>query len=456
MNYQDLASPNSEIGVISTLIQDVDYIWHSENLLSTDFYDVKHGAIYWALYELAKNGVHKIDLLMLEGMLQSQKAKDLKIPQVDKATLEAIMGFSEELARHTLEEYKLLVNDIKEYKTRRIICRESEKLHQLSLSQHVDSSMLENKMYDMVDMAEQSANETEPVVEMRDKVDDLWSQIESRHLGIISDIKFPFKVLNEYVTMEKGELVLFGGNAKSGKSAFLLTVAVKALREGNTVLVLDSELSDRLYLMRLLAHITGIKFKVLKNNEVLTDKQVSLVKQGLEQIKKWHLFHVYMPVFQDKEIMKLFRKVNASEKVDLLVLDYFKNTDNQGAFEVSQNLANSVNMVKNEIAGKYDIPTVGAVQLNGRGDISQLTLSWSQKIIYYCSTLVYIAPKTSEEIAKDGGGQFGTYKLYVAANRNGAMNTPGEYISIDFEGDNLMFKDIPQQPKIDNNVDSFY
>ncbi len=456
MKFQELNSPNSEAGVIATIIQDINYIWHSENLKPSDFYDASHGAIYWALYELAKNDVKNVDMLILDGMLQSQKAKNLKIPQVPKETLEAIIGFSDELARHNLDEYKLLVNDIKQYKTRRIICKESEKLHQLSLSQHIDSNTLETKMYDMVDLAEQSANETEPVVEMKDKIDELWEQIEARHLGIVSDIKFPFKALNEYATMEKGELVLFGGNAKSGKSALLLTLTVKALREGNTVLVLDSELSDRLYLMRLLAHITGIKFKVLKNNEVLTDKQIELIKGGMEQIKKWHLFHVYMPVFQDKEIMKLFRKVNTAQKIDLLVLDYFKNTENQGAFEVSQNLANSVNMVKNEIAGKYDIPAVGAVQLSGRGDISQLTLSWSQKIIYYCSTLVYIAPKTSEEIAKDGGGQFGTYKLFVAANRNGAMNANDEYISINFVGDNLLFKDVPKQPKLDNTEMNFY
>lgn len=122
---------------------------------------------------------------------------------------------------------------------------------------------IEQKIYDVIDevMTEfSSANEIPAYAEI---IDDCWEEIQSRQGAGYAGVPFKFPTLNEYVTIEKGELVVFAAEAKQGKSMFLLNCAIDLLKQDLAVLYLDSELNTRMFTARVLSHLSGVEYKRL-------------------------------------------------------------------------------------------------------------------------------------------------------------------------------------------------
>ena len=97
----------------------------------------------------------------------------------------------------------------------------------------------------------------------KDVIDGCWEEIKSRQNNGYSGIKFKFDALNDFATIEPGELFIFAAEAKQGKSMMLLNCAVDLLRQDKAVLYLDSELNTRLFTARILAHIAKVEYKRL-------------------------------------------------------------------------------------------------------------------------------------------------------------------------------------------------
>lgn len=108
-----------------------------------------------------------------------------------------------------------------------------------------------------------AANDVPPYAEVVDKC---WEEIENRQGSGYAGIPFKFPALNDYATIERGELFIFGAEQKQGKSMMLLNCAVDLLKQDYAVLYLDSELNTRLFTARILAHLSGIEYKALGNS----------------------------------------------------------------------------------------------------------------------------------------------------------------------------------------------
>ena len=65
---------NSEAGIIGTLLYKPSFIVHSENLKPNFFYTKEYASIYWAIMELYKKGIDKIDEFNIITQLNSNKA----------------------------------------------------------------------------------------------------------------------------------------------------------------------------------------------------------------------------------------------------------------------------------------------------------------------------------------------------------------------------------------------
>jgi replicative DNA helicase len=439
LRYEELCNPQAESGVISTLIHNPQFIFHSEELEPRDFLDQTNQILYWAIREIVLSGNDVIDDFSITTKLSSNKAVEAKIQKVNINSIKDILELSKYATQNSVEAYKDLVKDVREYAIRRNLYLNSQKITNACLSEKNTSEDLHKLLNQTMDSYDLSIMHGREIKTFSKKLSELWQKLKDRHSGKIVTRPFPIEELNEYTQLEDGEMVLIGGYSKVGKSMMLLTCVVDLLKRGETVLLIDSELSDDLFFMRLLSHVTAIKFKKIRDGKLTKEEE-----EKIEEAKKWiegtKLYHEFLPICDKNEIASVFRRVNNENKVGVLVIDYFKaDYDVKDAFVTATSLTGLVNYCKNEIAGVYKIPVLGAVQTSTNGSVS-----FSKSVVTVVSTLCWLSLKTNQEISADGESA-GNAKLAVLFNRNGSQMQDDEYIDLQFDGDIISYKSAKKQ-----------
>lgn len=443
MDYNDLSSPSAESGVIATLLFQPSFLFHAEQLLPSDFADPNNAAIMWGISELAHSGVQSIDEFQLINILNSNKAAENNIRKISNQDIRSLFELAGYATRNSVEEFLTLVRDIEGYKTKRELYKSAQRLQSACLSGSVDADGLESMLYNIVDNHNLLNNRNKPVETFGKKMDLLWDEQVKRQQGLIKSIPMHIEALNDFTTLEAGELVLIGAPAKAGKSAFLLSATIDMLNRNISVLYIDSELDDRIFLLRMIANVAHVQFKKVKDGTYNEDERRRIV-HAKEWLRDKKLYHVYIPVFSEAEIMSTFRRVNCIDKVECLVVDYIKMADPSvvDAFASSYKLAGIVNTIKNRIAGEYEIPVLGAVQTTSNGDVAL-----SKGVVRYCSTLFTLRRKTQDEISNDGGPAYGNTYCSCQFNRNGKQqDSRDDAVSIQFDGDYCWYYDAEKQP----------
>ena len=441
MKYDEINSLDSESGIIATLIHNPEFSFYSEFLFPDQFTNKENRYVYTAISSLAQKGIKTIDAFNILEILGSDEATRYMAEELSVDKLNELIEMSDILARNTLEEYKMLVDNVLDSAFRRDTLGVLDDCRRLCLDRTAKD--VEQQIYDRIDniMVEYSTNNDVP--QYKEVVDECWEQIQSRQGDGYAGLPFKFSALNEYVTIEKGELVIFSAEAKQGKSMMLLNCAVDLLNQGKSVLYLDSELNTRLFTARILSHISGIEYKRLTSG-CYSAEEKTRIDAAREWIKTQNFTHIYIPMFDIKSIYTAIKKIYHTTGIDVLIVDYFKSSSEGDAFDSYQELGRFVDTIKNQVCGGLNIAGIGAAQATSAGKVAD-----SAKIGRNASTICIIQEKTPEEIEMDGV-ECGNKKLRVVLNRNGAQMAPGEYIDLWFDGNKVMYSQakqhIPQNP----------
>lgn len=438
---EDMSRVESEAGIIATLIHHPDFSFYSEQLLPNHFTNKENRLIYQALRSLAQSGVQTIDPYIIVQELQSKEATRRFADDLSVDQLYTLIENSDILCRDSVEAYMVLVNNVLDAAFRRDTYQQLKECQRLCL-QPAEAN-IEQKIYKMLDDVMMEFSATNDVPPYKDVVDKYWNEIQSRQSAGYSGIPFKFPALNDYATIERGELFIFGAEQKQGKSMMLLNCAVDLLRQGYAVLYLDSELNTRLFTARLLAHLSGIEYKRLTAG-TYSAEEAKRIDEAREWIKTRRFTHIYIPTFDIQSIYTTVNKVRHTQGLDVLIVDYFKGSGEGDAFNSYQELGRLTDMVKNQICGDMNIAGIGAAQATTTGRLAD-----SAKIARNASTIAMITDKTPEEIEADGV-ECGNKKLRVVVNRNGAQMAQDEYIDLQFSGNHILYEQakqhIPQTP----------
>ena len=296
---------------------------------------------------------------------------------------------------------------------------------------------IEQKIYAALDdvMVEYStANE---IPQYKDVVEKMWGEIQERQDNGQAGIPFKFPTLNQYTTIEAGELVIFAAPAKTGKSMILLNETVDLLKRNKAVFYIDSELNTRLFTCRLISHLTKIEFSRVKSGRY-TPEEGARIQDCIAWLKTRKFTHLYLPSFDASTIYTAVKKVKHTQGIDVLVVDYFKGAGDTDAFANYAALGNVVDLVKNKLCGEMNIAGIGAAQATDSGRVAD-----SARIGRNASTIILLQDKTPEEVEADGV-QCGNKKLRVVLNRNGAQMAPDEYIDLNFQGNIIQYEEAQQ------------
>lgn len=435
MNVCDIKNIESEAGIIASIIMKPEFTFYSEQLKPNHFSDTQNAYIYYAVCELARRGIEKIDAYNIINMLNMKEATKKQAEAITIQALNDLINVAKVIARGSIEEYKLLVSNVLDAAFRRDTYNKLVECESLCFKG--SEANIEQKIYSALDGVMMEFSTATEVPQFKDVVDSLWHEVEERQNIGMAGIPFKFNALNAYAAIERGELFIFAAEAKQGKSMMLLNCAVDLLKKDIAVLYIDSELNSRMFTCRLISHLTGIEFSRLKSGRYTQEERVR-IDQAINWVKTKKFTHLYMPMFDAQSIYTAVKKVKHTQGLDVLIVDYFKGKGEGDAFDSYQELGRFVDMVKNQICGDMNIAGIGAAQATSSGRVAD-----SAKIGRNASTIALIQDKTPEEIEADGV-ECGNKKLRICLNRNGAQMTPDEYIDLQFNGNLISYKEARQ------------
>lgn len=435
MNVCDIKNIESEAGIIASIVMKPEFTFYSEQLKPNHFSDTQNAYIYYAVCELAKRGIEKVDAYNITNILNMKEATKKQTETITIQALNDLIDVAKVIARESVEEYKLLVANVLDAAFRRDTYNKLIECERLCFNS--SESDIEQKIYSALDDVMMEFSTTTEVPQYKDVIDSLWGEIEARQDSGMAGIPFKFDTLNAYATIERGELFVFAAEAKQGKSMMLLNCAVDLLKRDVAVFYIDSELNSRMFTCRLIAHLTGIEFNRLKAGRYTPEEKVR-IEQAIKWLKTKKFTHLYMPMFDAQSIYTAVKKVKHTQGLDVLIVDYFKGKGEGDAFDSYQELGRFVDMVKNQICGDMNIAGIGAAQATASGKVAD-----SAKIGRNASTIALIQDKTPEEIEADGA-ECGNKKLRICLNRNGAQMSSDEYIDLFFNGNVISYEEAKQ------------
>lgn len=436
MRIEDINDITSETGIIATLIRHPEFSFYSEELLPNHFSNRQNACMYLALTILARENIRQADAFNIISALHSSDATKRYADELDVDELQDFIDISQSVARDTIEEYKLLVGNVMDMSFRRDTFRELRECERMCLD--TNTHELEQKIYSTLDDVMMNYTSTTEVPPFSEVVDKCWDEIRERQNSEgCSGYLFKFPALNQYATIERGELFIFAAEAKQGKSMMLLNCSVDLLRQDLAVLYLDSELNTRMFTARVLAHLSGVEYKRLTSGRY-TEEEAERIDAARAWLKTRKFTHVYIPMFDQQTIYTTIKKVSHTQGLDVLIVDYFKSLSDGDAFNSYQELGRLTDFIKNQIAGEMNIAALGAAQLTATGKVAD-----SAKIGRNASTIAIITDKTPDEIAEDGA-ECGNKKLRVILNRNGMQMSQDEYIDLQFNGNLISYEQAQQ------------
>ena len=437
MVKDEINALNSENGVLATLIFHPDYIFYSEQLQPEHFSRFDNRAVYTALMMMAENNINTVDAYNIIEVLNSTEATRKKyLGFVSIESLHSLIGMADMLARHTPEEYLVLVNNVLDAAFRRDTMKALQECQ--SRLERNNSENIEQEIYELLDDVMSYYVDRNEIKTYPEVVDACWKEIQERQGFGYAGIPFKFPTLNDYVTIERGELVVFGAEAKQGKSMMLLNCAVDLLKQGKSVLYLDSELNTRMFTARILSNLTGIEYRRLTSGNY-SPEEGELIEEQVKWLHSARFTHLYLPTFDIQNVFTAVKRIeHKQDGLDVLIVDYFKSSGDPDAFATYQELGRFIDFVKNRIAGTMGIAAIGAAQATTSGHLAD-----SAKIARNASTICMLSDKTPEEIEIDGP-ECGNKKLRVVFNRNGMQMSSGEYIDMRFDGNHILYEEAVQ------------
>ena len=439
-NIKDLVDETVEAGLIASLLYNPELCYHSEDLTERHFSDPVNSVMYYAITQLVKKGIFKIDAINILSVISDSPKLQKMYNNITAETINEIISLGEEIARTEVEDYVNLAENLRNKAFRRNMFLKLKQCEKLCFEE--DEVEVQQKIVDEIDSVINDFSTMENVKIMSEIIDEIWDEVKNvQTSGNFLDFKFP--ELNELVRMAKQETIIFYASEKRGKSIMMVNCLKTLLDNDEVVLYVDTEISDRQFTMRMISHLAQVEYKKIETGNFTKAEEVK-IESALEYIKNKKFIHVYMPIIEDSTLKTLVQRMKNKYNITALIVDYIKSNTKHAleAYANSAYLGKITDTIKG-ISGKFDIYTLACVQGTKDGGVAM-----SANIARNCSSLIHLERKSEKEISEDKGVQFGNMKLRVVANRNGRLHGEDEYISIFLDGDKCTFSACEQpEPK---------
>ena len=453
----------SENIVIGALLNDIDLILNM-NDLKVNYFQVKvNKMLYTVIKRLFKSGATSIDISDVYAIVETND-KYLKILENagGMELIETLMVLGED---KTAEDIKPHIENIRQAAFKNEL-NDSLTSLQVGIAESGNKpiSAIYNEVENEILNVKSKYATSEGLQLLGDNIENIVERMENKAKTGLVGFPFSIPLLNEFVQLERQELLVLSGGTKSGKSMFTAhEVAFICVKNKVPTLILDSELSTDTFTTRLIASLTGYKVKYIrsckyKENPVALEK----VNKAIQDIKEAKLIHKYIVGMSEGELLNEIKRVKIQHNISLVIYDYLKadtitNADQQERLQLSH----LTNFLKNQVCGDLNLAGLCLCQTSpSSNDEGEYRAFGSSGISMYSSGIIYLIRKTDKEIEDDMGAETGgNYKLYVQLNRNNMqMSSVKQAINIYFDLGRVKITQADYQPEellelIENNKD---
>ena len=447
MKISNLTSENILLGAI---INDLYSLVKLPKIESDYFSTELNKAIFLALKKLFKDRCTKAEITDVYAVLETYKSVK---EEIDKAGgleyLDDLRTMGEEKSE---EEILFHANRIISYSYKDAMLTQLEIMKQfISSNMEMPIRTLNMKIEDMLASLKTKYAGLNRIERLGSRVDKILEEIEKEQ----SEDGFGYPtfspMLNNFVRYEKGELLIVSAKAKSGKSQWIVNELYNLCIEPETpipILILDTELDDKMIFIRLLARITGFSFGYIKSGKYKRSRlHKEIYDKAVERIRQAPIFHEYIVGWSNSEISNEVKRLKIQENIQILFYDYLKIENAGEGVAEHQQLGNLTNFLKNDIAGALKIAVCAFAQQSDYSDRG-IRIANSEKIKNYASTVIFLLQKSPGQSADSFNDKGGNYYIFVAFNRNGPqmnMEQCDMGINIEFQKYNATMRDAQYQ-----------
>ena len=434
-----VSDTQAEAGIIATLIFNPTYYLHNEQLKHTHFYNKDTSCLYWGISQLVKQGVENIDSINLTTMLNSNEGIKNTFSKYD-IDLDNYINLSKNVARNSLEEYRILVNRVLALAFKRDLHKQLKKYDSICLDVDQDDiNVLSRNIYDTINkLNEQYILGEDDINYIGDDLDSIWDEIVSDSKNKDKVLQPKISSLRNYFSYTKGEVIMLVARYKQGKSAVLMNECLYQAQQGHSVAYLDSEMKKKEFIIRAIANLAQVEVRKIKQGSYSSFEEERL-REALKVLKSYKIVHKYKPEWRNEDIYSTVKILQNKYGLDFLVFDYIKANDGD-ANTLYNKLGQKADYLKNIIAGQLNIAVLTASQLNRQGEISD-----SDKLARYVSTVVYWKQKNKNELEGQDWKKIGNATMQVRTNRLGEQMCDDEYIHCCFDGNRMTVWEAPEQ-----------
>lgn len=400
-------------------------------------YNMENRCLLWAIRSLVQEGIEKIDAVNLSAMLSSNAAVKKKIKEYNIGEIEDFIAMSSYAARHTIEEYKLLVKRVVTLSYKRDLLKTLEEVKALALNDSAQLTEIDTMVSSKLNELTQSYIVANEVENYGDKIDEIWEEIKKRR-QVTDAIPNKYPLLGQYFSFEPGELYLISARMKMGKSALFLNYAQYLCEAGVPTLYLDTEMSDVRFSERLISNISGVEVSKVRDGNYSREEE-SRIMAAIQRIKKYPFVHLFIPDFTDEQVFAVIKILKYKMNLKFVIYDYIKGNTTSSS-ELYNILGARCDKLK-EIAGIENIPILAGAQLNRENRVAD-----SDKLERYVTVSMYWRQKTQEEEDEEGP-ECGNFCMNVALNRMGEQMDSDEKINFKFDGNRMRITEAKQYQK---------
>lgn len=440
-----------EAGVVGTLLVNPRFYYHFEALKGKHFYEETNAVIFTVIKEILEDKSEDVSDFTVYLRISGNKAYERQFVKCD-IDIQDYIDKLKLVATEDSKEYISRCKKIVDFAFKRDSIEELKKI-----SSHIetnDGSANEMNMYihDNIGKFSEEYIVGATIKPFGEIIDSLYEEILERQDPATGMAGIPSKIpaFNKYFTYERGELILIAARPKAGKSFLALNEAIHKLKNGVPVAIFDTEMQSREFLVRALAHLTGIPNRNIKTGIVTSQQKIELV-DAKNWLKKQPFSHIYDPEWTFDNIYLTAKELQKDIGLEFLIYDYIKamNTRNLDIQEHNF-LGDMTNFLKNNVAGKLDLSMLTFAQMSPKEN----RVADSDKINRYASVIAYFMEKSMEEMQKDGKDG-GNRKLYIEYNRLGEQfEQSSSYINLFFDGNKSIIEEAKKQPV--NLVDEIF
>lgn len=416
-------SPEAEECVLGALLLDKDaVIAVAEFLLSSDFYDERHKAIYDSCIELYEERI-PIDVLTVTERLKKKKF----LKEVGGATYLAELVNKVPTAAH-VEHYGRIVKD---HATKRSLMGAASKLIDLSL----DEALAADELLDRAEAEVFSLTQrhlSKAFIQVRDALSESFDRLDELHKqgeGLRGVPTGFIDLDNSLAGLQRSNLLILAARPGIGKTSLALNIAQNlAVNYKRPVGFFSLEMSKEELVDRLLVAQADIDAWKLKTGK-LDEEDFTKLSNAMGELAEAPLYIDDTPALSVLEMRTKARRLQVESGLDLLVVDYLqlarsRQLENrvQEVSEVSQGLKN--------LARELKIPVLAISQLSrevekrGTRRPQLADLRESGALEQDADVVMFLWKEEEEntenivlDIAKHRNGRLGSIKLFFKGDR---------------------------------------